>query len=704
MTEYKLRGMARRILELIQNTDKPVTTREINAKLNLKGKQKKRLQVHLNTLVQANEIVALPRGRFAIGESEELVTGPVSILKSGNAFVNPEGATEGIFIAEKDLGTALPGDEVIVRLNPTQAGAGQEPSRGPSGRVVKVSARGRRDVVGVLRKSARFLYVVPITADFRRDFLVEDAKGAKLGDRVVARIGGWENKHVMPHAEIIENLGPMERASADTVAILKHYDLPDAFPDEVVREAEEAAVLMDTPGEREDLSKLLIITIDPDTSRDFDDALSVTLDDQNRRVLGVHIADVSHFVTIGSALDEEAVKRGNSCYFPDRVIPMLPEQLSNGICSLKPDVPRLAVSVFMTVDAGGKIVDTRATKSRIVSKARLTYGQALDVLLKRKSKLPSEVKELLGELGTIADGFRAARNAAGALQLEMPACEIKTDLDGNVIDVELVSSDPAHQLVEECMVAANEVVARELFQRKVRSIARLHEKPSPTKLDDLRATLETMGLAPGDLSHKGAMSKFLLEAIKHPLSRSIQLAVLKSMNRALYSSLDTGHYGLSKTYYTHFTSPIRRYTDLVIHRQLAELLGASGGARYEAGQLGSIARHCTDTEYAAEMAERQVEEIKKYRWLEGLADKPKARTFDAIVVAVVNFGFFVEIPLLQLQGLVHIATLVGGKPVVNLPRQTLRVGKRTYQVGDPLTVSLTKVDVDGRKLDFVIEK
>jgi ribonuclease R len=698
----ELRGMARRILELIQDADKPVTPREINATLNLRGKQKKRLQVHLNTLVKAREIVALPHGRFAIGEGEELITGRLSVLKSGNAFVNSEAAEEGIFVAEKDLGTSLPGDEVIVRLYPAHAAGGAEPKRGPSGRVVKVSTRGRRDVVGILRSSGRFLYVVPITADYRRDFLVQDAHGAKLGDRVVARIEGWENKHVMPHAEIIENLGPMEQASADTVAILKHYDLPDAFPDEVIHEAEEAAALMDAPGEREDLSDLLIITIDPDTSRDFDDALSVTLDDQNRRVLGVHIADVSHFVKVGSALDEEAAKRGNSCYFPDRVIPMLPEQLSNGICSLHPDIPRLAVSVFMTVDAAGKVVDTRASKSRIISKARLTYGEALDVLMRRKSDLSTDVKELLLELRTIAEGFRAARTAAGALQLEMSECEIKTDLQGNVVDIEMVSSDPAHQLVEECMVAANEVVARELFQRKVRSIARLHEKPNPTKLDDLRATLESMGLAPGDLSKKGVMTKFLAEAVKHPLSRSIQIAVLKSMNRALYSSLDTGHYGLSKTYYTHFTSPIRRYTDLVIHRQLAELLGATGGARYESGQLGSIARHCTDTEYAAEMAERQVVEIKKYRWLESLLAQEEPRTFDAIVVAVVNFGFFVELPLLQLQGLVHSATLKGGKPIVNLPSQTLRVGKRTYRSGDPLTVALTRVDIDARKLDFVV--
>jgi ribonuclease R len=514
--------------------------------------------------------------------------------------------------------------------------------------------------VGTLRSTGRFLNVVPIDPGYSQNFYVADAMGAKVGDRVLIRFANWENRHVSPEAEVIEVLGPADNPSVDTISIIRHYGLHDEFEEKVLREAEAASAAMEIPGQRVDLREDLIITIDPDSSRDFDDALSLHKDGRDR-VLGVHIADVSHFVQPGSALDKEARERGTSVYLPDKVLPMLPVQLSNGICSLNPGKDRLAFSVMMKVDRDGKVIKRWFAKTIINSSQRLTYHEALSVIEKghKKSKkvISAEVKVLLKELHELAQQLRGRRFANGALDLEVPEIEIVTDGEGTMTGIRPTENDVSHQLVEECMVAANEAVAAELAGRNIASLARFHDEPKLSKIEELIDLLFGMGYSPGDSTKQKVLAAFINRIKDDPLAHHVHIAVLKSMNRAVYSSTQTGHYGLAKTYYSHFTSPIRRYPDLVVHRQLAACLSAPGGQKYNKSQLAAIAQHCSERESVSDTAERSLTEIMKFRYLEQELKSDKKSSYEAVIVSVMNFGVFVEMESFRVQGLVPVADL-----------------------------------------------
>ena len=682
-----------------KKNQRPMSAKELAGALRLGGKRKQQLQKQLAILVHKGAIVSIRNGRYSLGEAADLFTGRLASVRSGNGFVD---AVDGnrdnsIFVASRDIGTALAGDIVLVRLYPDRG----EESKGPSGKVIRIVERGRHDIVGTLKSTGRFLHVVPIDPIYTQNFYVADTAGAKVGDRVLIRFSHWENRHVSPEAEIVEVIGPANDPSVDTLSIIRHHDLPDEFPDEVVREAEEASARMELPGKRVDLRDDLIITIDPKRSRDFDDALSMHKEG-DFRILAVHIADVSHFVTPGSMLDKEARVRGTSVYLPDMVLPMLPEQLSNGICSLNPNKDRLAFSVMMKVDSHGAVVARWFAKTVIRSSARLTYGEALGVLEggRRSRKITPAVAELLKDLNKLSQLFRKRRFAAHALDLDVPEVEIITDGDGNMTGLKPTVNDISHQLVEECMVAANEAVAAELAGRHIASITRFHDSPKPEKLEELTDLLIGMGYAPGDLTKQQVMAKFLRDIEGEPLAHHVHIAVLRSMNRAIYSSTQAGHYGLAKTYYTHFTSPIRRYTDLIIHRQLADCLCAPGGQRYDKPQLASIALHATEREQVSDTAERSLTEIMKYRYLERELASGNETAYDAVVVTVTNFGAFVELDDLRLQGLVHVSSLSGEFLKFNRERSELRNRKVRFGVGDKLKVRIVEVDLDARRLTF----
>ena len=490
----------------------------------------------------------------------------------------------------------------------------------------------------------------------------------------------------------------------DTSAVIRHYDLPHRFSKAVLADAEKAAREKPEPcAGRLDLRRKFIFTCDPVTARDYDDALSLETDRLGRRVLGVHIADVSHYVRPGSALDREARRRSTSVYFCDRVVPMLPEALCNGVCSLVPDEDRYAFSVFMTFDGSGEIRKATFAKSIIRSKARFTYEQVMKVLRGGDAdglgRLNKAATKAIRGIGALAMQLRAARFAAGALDLEMPEAEVVLDGDGEMSGLEMRPYDESHQMVEECMVAANEAVAKELWTHGVKILARLHEPPDEEKIEMLQAELRGMGVKTGNLNSRKVFAEFLQSVKDHPLYSTISMAVLRSMKRAVYDARNMGHFGLSKRYYAHFTSPIRRYPDLTLHRQLSEYV-EKRDARVPQRDLDAWAAHASAAEECAAEAERALLEIKKYRFLESLLGSRDV-TFGAVISKCMPFGCFVDLPDVGVSGLVHVSLLSRAYVRFDEPSRTLLApGGKRWKMGDRMRVRVVSVDFRQRRIDF----
>ena len=619
------------------------------------------------------------------------MTGRLRMARNGAGYLVDPATDKAVWIGERDLGTALPDDVVTVKLK----GAGDE------GVLLRIEERAPRSVVGTVTGAGRFTRVQPLSPAYRQEFTVPDAKGARVGDRVVMRFVRWENVHLAPEGEITDVIGPKDDPSLDTLAVMKQYDLPESFPRGALDAAERVSARLAEPGPRLDLRRKFIFTCDPASARDFDDALSLETDRQGNRVLGVHIADVSHFVTPGSALDKEAYRRSTSVYLVDKVVPMLPEQLSNGVCSLVPGQDRLAFSAFLTFDAQGNCVARRFAKSVIRSKARFTYEQVMDVIAGRAaSPRPSlNARKAILAIHALAQQLRRNRFAAGALDMDVPEAQILIDEKGMMTGIEVRPYDESHQLVEECMVAANEAVAKELWTRGVKILARLHEPPDPEKLEDLRANLAKLGISCGDLNQQKNLARFLEKIKGSPLEGTLSVMVLRAMKRALYSAEKIGHFGLAKKFYAHFTSPIRRYPDLVLHRQLASWI-SGGGGRLDFGWLKRAAQNASEREQVADEAERALDEIKKYRYLEENL-RTRRSVFDGVIGKCTRYGLFVDLPALAIGGMVHISKIADDFVRFDEFHETLVGGGRTWAVGDKLKVRVEKVDFDRRQIDFV---
>ena len=674
------------------------TAKDISRTLGFRGKQIKRLHELLQQMTRDGEIVQIRKGgAFTLGKQADLVTGPLRMVRNGAGNVTERETGKTIWVESEDLGTALPGDIVTLRL---YRSGGES-----KGKVIKIVERSPRDIVGTLFTTGKFLYVVPLNPVYRKDFYVPSANNAKPGDRVVVRFTGWENRYVAPEGEIVDVIGPADQPSLDTLVVMKQFDLPEAFPADVIDEAEKVAQRLTRPGNREDIRDKYIITVDPATARDFDDAVSLEADALGNRVLGVHIADVSHFVRPNSPLDQEARQRGTSVYLVDKVIPMLPEQLSNGVCSLRPDEDRMTFSAFMTFDAAGRMIGRRFAKTRIRSKLRLNYEQAMAIISDKVPDglaiVPSEARKLLKDTWQLAAQMRARRFSMAALDLEVPEVEVVLDEHARMTGMLVRPYDESHQLIEECMVAANEAVAAELWTRGVKILARLHEAPDEEKLEELQANLASLGFRPGNLSHPQTLAKFLKDTQEHPLRYHAHTMVLRSMKRALYSAEKIGHFGLAKEYYAHFTSPIRRYPDLVLHRQLAEYLEGKGG-KFPQGYLVQTAFLATEREQVADDASRQLIEIKKFRFLQQQLDEKKPIAYKAVVAKCTNYGVFIDIPDLAMGGMVHISNLSKQFVRFNPANESLSAGSTVYRVGTVLEVQVATVDFNQRRADFVL--
>jgi ribonuclease R len=499
---------------------------------------------------------------------------------------------------------------------------------------------------------------------------------------------------------------PGKTPRGDTDAVIRFHKLPVDFSPQALAEAKEAAKNVSAAG-RKDLRDRFIFTCDPETARDYDDALSLETDRDGNRVLGVHIADVSHFVKPGTALDREAYKRSTSVYFCDRVLPMLPESLSNGVCSLVPGEDRLAFSVFMTFNGKGEMIKRDFAKTVIRSKARFTYEQVMTVISGGsvasvwRGPKPISVDRTIRAISDLAQTLRSKRFAAGALDLEVPEVEVVLDREGEMTGLVSRPYDESHQMIEECMVAANEAVAEELWTKGIKILARLHEPPDPEKMLMLRAELRGIGVRMGDIGNPKVFAQFLKSIKSHPLYPTIAVSVLRSMKRAVYDPTTIGHFGLAKKYYAHFTSPIRRYPDLTLHRQLARhISGAS--ARVSPKMLAAWAEHTSEREEIAAEAERELLEIKKFRLLEGEIASRRLVDYNAVISKCMPFGCFVEIPELAVSGLIHVSLL--SRKFVKFNESDLSLsapGGGSWKIGDRIKVNVAGVDFRQRRIDFM---
>lgn len=675
------------------------SAREIGDILGYHGGRLKILRAALDDLARSGILHVGPRGAFTLAQGGDMIEGRLEMVRSGAGFVSDPEHGRTLRIAPGDTMDAMPGDIVLVR--PVKVGHDAE-----SGRIVKIVSRSEKIICGTLFVSGNNRFVVSIDPAYPRDIPVASAPGAKNGDRVVVRFKNGNDPHDLPEGEIVDVIGPADNPSLDTEVVCRQYELPGEFPRNALAEATDVGRLLETPGERLDLRKKYILTVDPATSRDFDDALSFTKNKDGSCELGVHIADVSHFVRPGSALDAEAARRGNSIYLADKVIPMLPEQLCNGVCSLRPHEDRLSFSVFLTFDKNGNVTKRAFAKSIIRSKLRLNYGQALAIIEDRPpegmDKVPKPAQSLLKGATELALRLRTARMKRGALDLDVPECRPVIDENGRMTGFEVEEYDVSHQMIEECMVVANEAVAAELASRGRKIIARLHEAPAPAKIADLTISLRTLGLRPGDITKPENLSRFIASIAEHPLRAEAHTMILRSMKRALYSAEATGHFGLAKHFYSHFTSPIRRYPDLVLHRQLADFLARRNDPAFSEAYLKNVAAACTETEQRADEAERTLLEIKKYRFLQQQIDDRKVEEYEAVVAKVTSFGLFVDLPELMVGGLIHISAISDKFVRFNAGDESLAVDGRRFALGTRLKVHVARVDFNARKLDFAV--
>ena len=702
------RKIREQILALLRRKDyQPLDKSDIARKLGLKGRERVALRHNLRELERAGEIARIRKNLYVLPAEADLVTGKLSIHRASYGFLTSEKPGQpDIFIAAENTGTAMHGDRVVARISrdlPYERAKGRR-----EGRVIRILERARDTIVGTLQHSRNFYYVVPDDPRIVHDIYVRPTgdrrsqTAATVGDKVVVRLETWESRHVNPEGEIIEVLGPASAPGVDTLSIIRRCGLPTEFPSEALKEADEIPEEIDAQQlkGREDLRDKFIVTIDPEDARDFDDAIHVEKLENSGRLLGVHIADVAAYVEPDSALDREARRRGNSVYLPDRVIPMLPERLSNGVCSLNPEVDRLTHSVFIHFDRNGVARSARFARSVIRSAHRLTYKQAYAILKSAPRDGLSQRLHIAWELAAL---LRRKRFQHGALDLDFPEVKVLVDQDGYPVRLERIENDESHQLIEEFMLAANEAVARELKKRAIPTIYRVHENPDLEKLAEYREFALSFNYKVGDLTHRPELQRLLAAITGKPEEQALKVALLKSLKRARYAPQPLGHYGLAKANYLHFTSPIRRYADLVVHRALVNP-NRKHRSRIDMSQIASIAEHISLTERIAADAETESAEMKKLEFFQRQLDRRNPQIFRAAIVDVRNYGLMVELPDALITGLVHVSSLMDDFYSFEPARRQLigRRSRKRFSIGDQVSVFVARVDAFKRQVDFAL--
>ena len=698
---------------LARKSYQPLKPKALARKLGLPPSRYQEFRHALRSLVKMNRAEIGKNHTVRPTQPHGTVTGTYRRTTSGFGFVRPH-AIDGhagpeILIREGNALDASTGDTVLVRITrkPTR------PDLGPVGEVVQVLERATRQFVGTyFERDGQGLARVDGTV-FSHSIYVGDpgAKGAKPDDKVVLDMVRFPSPEERGEGVITEVLGPRGKPGVDTLSIIREFDLPDGFPQDVLEEAREAAASFDEEDleGREDWTEAIIVTIDPADARDFDDAISLTQDSRSKHwQLGVHIADVAHFAPPGSAVDREARKRGTSVYLPQRVLPMFPEIISNSLASLQQGRARYVKSALMDFTPAGQRTEARFANAAIRVCKRFSYEQVSAILQAHAAepvdgpraaglKVDDEVLALLLRMHDLAMILRRRRLRRGALELNMPETELELDEQGRVTGAHFVKHDVSHQIIEEFMLSANEAVAEQLASLGVPFLRRVHPAPEPTKLEAFADFARSLGYKMERNIDRFTLQRVLEKSADRPDAYAVHYALLRSLKQAAYSPAEEGHYALASQTYCHFTSPIRRYPDLTVHRLLGQWL-RTGRAGSDETELAALGEHCSKTERRAEIAERELIKTKLLTYL----SERLGLELEVVITGVADYGFFASAEKLPVDGLVHISTLTDDYYYFDEPSHSLigRRSKRRYRLGDKVKVTVVRVDVQRRQLDF----
>lgn len=682
----------------------PMKIKELAIVLGVKKDQRPQLEQILNELMTEGRIVCSKRGKFSKSE-EKKITGTFQAHPKGFGFVSVEGEKEDIFIPESETNGAMHMDTVEISVSPAVTGRRKE------GKVLHVLERGMKQVVCTYQLNKNFGFAVPDNPKFGSDIFIplERSKGAVNGHKVVVEITQYGKKGKNPEGKVVEILGHINDLGVDILSIVRAYGLPVEFDPKVMTQVEHVAKPVseaDMAG-RKDLRDWQMVTIDGEDAKDLDDAVSLTMDHENY-ILGVHIADVSNYVQEHSALDTEALKRGTSVYLVDRVIPMLPHALSNGICSLNQGEERLALSCIMTVNPKGEIIDHTITESVICVNRRMTYTNVKKILADHDPEVMAEYEPLVPmfeKMAELAAILRKKRMKRGSIDFDFPETKVILDKNGNPVDIRPYDRNVATKLIEDFMLAANETVAAEYYWRELPFVYRTHEQPDSEKIQKLSTFINNFGYSlhiGSDEVHPKELQK-LLEKIdgtsEEPL---ISRLTLRSMKQARYTVENTGHFGLAADCYCHFTSPIRRYPDLQIHRIIKDSLrGRLGEKRigHYTQILPEVAKHASEMERRADEAERETIKLKKVQYMENHIGE----TFAGVISGVAEYGFFVELEN-TVEGLVRVTSLTDD--FYQYYEETYElVGEATnrrFKLGQQVRVTVDNCDRIMRTIDFTL--
>jgi len=691
------------ILEFLKDEKfPPVNVEEMMLMLDIPFDDREELMVILDSLVEDN-LIKTSKKKYASPEKLGFITGKLSVNPRGFGFLLKEDGD--IFIAPNDMADALNGDMVMITLTRRK----DQNSRA-EGRVIKVIERGNYEIVGTFQNSRNFGFVIPDDERFGYDIFVKKTHtlNARDGHKVVARITKWPENGKKPEGEIVEILGFPHQKGVDLLSVMRAHGLSEAFPQKVIKQTD---AINETISEadlasRTDFRKNTVITIDGTDSRDFDDAVCVTKD-KDTYTLEVHIADVTHYVTENSPLDKEALKRGTSVYFPGSVVPMLPKRLSNGICSLNPGEDRLTLSVIMKINENGEIFEHTITEGIICSRERMTYDDVTAILegdkgLKEKY---SHIYEMLLNMQDLSEILRRKRQSQGSIDFDFPEVKILTDDNGKAVDVYKYEAGISNRIIEEFMLAANKTVAEEFFWADVPFVYRVHEKPSGEKITAFNDFAKSMGyrLSTSHEPHPGEFAKILKDIKGTREELLISKVMLRSLMKARYAPECLGHFGLSFKYYCHFTSPIRRYPDLAIHRIIKEFIKYGideKRMRYFKKFVSDAALKSSEAEVAAMEAEREADDMKKAEYMQS----HMGEDFEAIISSVTSFGFFAELEN-GIEGLVRMTDLRDDYYIFNEKDFSL-TGEhtgRTFSIGDRVNVTVANANPETRQIDFILK-